>query len=388
MKRIFRLLCLLYALCPLLLQSQVDKRDFLILDTSVYTTFTLRCIETNQCVSNYQDEVYYFTPKNISETCFSVFCFNATTNKESEIKIYLDKEAQILNDVSSYPVQDFWIDENSLFVTTHQSIFKFKKYSDTAYKYEKRINLKTYKGFFNTENINESKKLFWGIDDNGLMRMSIYDTKKEKEVKAITMELPIKLLFYFEPRDVVSTNGEQIFFTSAENYKIYIYDLNLDITDSIVFNKNYWNAITREREQQISNKCSSASDIIYDFGDEINGYSSVRRLISFGKNLIVFYSTTQNNKRVFLYDLWREDENKQWSIVAEDVNDYEKGNKKKNKLQAFRKFLFIDNSIYALESGVPVFRENFNSEEKYLKAYEKYQIDNDCVLKIDKLHWE
>ena len=388
MKKIFYFQYLLYVFCPLLLLAQINKQELLILDTTVYTSFTLRCIETNQCVSNYQDKIFYFTPKRISNDCFSILCFNTTTNKDSEIKVYFDKKVHVLNDLSLYPIQDFWIDEISLFVTTHQSLFKFNKYNDTLYKYEKHINLKTYKGFFNTENINESTKLFWGRDANGSMRMSIYDTKKEKELKIKNIELPINILFYFEPRDIVSTNGKQIFFTSAANYKIYIYDLNLEITDSIVMNKNYWNPITIQREKQINSKCSTAADIIYDFGEEINDYSSIRRLLSFGKNLIVFYNTIQDNKKVFLYDIWRADEDGHWRLISENINDYEKENKTKNKLQAFRNFLFIDNSIYALESGVPVFREDYTSEEKYLKAYEKYQIDNDCVLKIDKLHWE
>ncbi len=97
------------------------------------------------------------------------------------------------------------------------------------------------------------------------------------------------------------------------------------------------------------------------------------------------YFMKEDGKNLYLYDVWKNIKGN-WKLILEGINDYDKQNlKTKDRFIPFSKFVFYKGCIYRFSSLTPIFRDNFKSEKEYIKAYENYQIENDCLLGIEKL---
>lgn len=375
-------------ICSLQTFSQdISNNSRVVIDTSMYTSLNVKCLGDMPAISLNDSLLFYLKETNPQQTFIDFFCFNFNNQKESTIYAYFDKSCEYLNDRSAYPISDFWFYDTCLFVTSSNTIFCFNRQSDTTYLYSKKIVFSEFRSFFKTENFGDSIKLFWGASPKGTISLVLYDFVRDKKISSCEQIFRITPLLYFTPRDMIATNGKYVFYTNCNEYKIYIYDIQFNKIDSIYYNKNNWTPLTEQRSNEIMQKCKQPIDIIYNFDKEINAYSSIRRILSFNDYLVVFYSQTENDKWMHLYDLWQIDKEGKWKIIDQSINDYTKGDKA-NKLYCFRNFVNNKDEIFAVEPDVPIFRKDYQTEEQYMKAYDNHQLKYDCVLKIEKLHFE
>src|SRR5574344_1615306 len=169
--------------------------------------------------------------------------------------------------------------------------------------------------------------------------MYMFDCENNKVLYNKELQSPIPILSIFQPRDILCTDNYHIYYSPANEYIINIYDYNFNLVDSIVYSKKKWQSFPINRVKNVLEKTKMQVDIIEALSDDVRDkYSSIMRL-----------------------------------FILED------------KFIPFSKFVFYKGCIYRFSSLTPIFRDNFKSEKEYIKAYENYQIENDCLLGIEKL---
>ena len=71
-------------------------------------------------------------------------------------------------------------------------------------------------------------------DINDFVKVGVFDLKTDKIEIVKSFELDFQGLTYFTPHRLFDVSGDRIFFAHLGSYKIYEYDSNLDLLDSIV----------------------------------------------------------------------------------------------------------------------------------------------------------
>ncbi|MDR1847284.1 MAG: hypothetical protein LBR17_04115 [Bacteroidales bacterium] len=369
-------------------------------DTSVFTDRKVDCIyaKSNFIITMNNDTVYFLYLNDLKKDKRKVTIngFDIKANKLFSFNVNIEKLDELKDPRCS--ITTFWIRNDKLYFEVTEKMYEYEQNDAKEYVYKTTINkdkdyqpfplsngnILFYKNYLGLYKVNNN--IYLNSPDKSTA-WYLYDIDKKEIIKSNQyLDFPRPTLTYFEPMDNLCMNNSHIFYSPVNEYKIRIYDFNLQPVDSIVLKKDNWVEFDKDREQKTLDKYKEGMDIINDLSDYIwFKTSAIMRLFASDNYLIVMYRNIIEGKPQYLYDVWQIQNNK-YSLIAENIND--NNIKEENRLLPFNSIILKDNVIIRLTEKTPIKKEYFKSEEKYQKAVEKYQLDNDCILTIDKLKLE
>lgn len=367
-----------------ILYSQINSGNILKYDTAFFSTNKVDCLNNDIVLSENKDTVYCINnEQNTNNNEINLLGFSTISNSFFEVKVYFETEDDYLRNLKFIPVVDFWFKNDTLYMLLSKRIYKFSIYNNSyklIAKYE--LDFKPTRAIL----LSNGKVLLYEENLRSDNAMHIFDCEKNKLEFNKKLSFPIPIFSLFRPRDIICVDNNYIYYSPANEYKINIYDYNFNIVDSIVFLKKNWKNFPVEMSEKTLYEKKMKIDIINSLDDDVrNKYSSIARLFIFEDKLIIMYFIKEKENRLYLYDVWQRKKDG-WDIILDGINDYDTINiNTKDKLFPFSKFVFKNGYIYRFSSLTPIFRNDYKKEKDYIKAYENYQIENDCLLGVEKL---
>jgi hypothetical protein len=208
----------------------------------------------------------------------------------------------------------------------------------------------------------------------------LLDIVTGKEIKRIPLPFELPMLSYFGPTKVVGITDNSIFFSQKRINKIYEYDYNLDLKDSLVNNNIKWKSYPKDKHDTILKSYSEVADRAGTMVEDVYKHSMVFTLYPFDNKVLVSYNDRYyKGKRDYFeasFDVWeRKDDG--WQLKINNAHDamlekhQKKGQYKRmgdiTKEECFCK----DGKIYVLRKGIPLSLNKILSMSK--KEYKKLQ---------------
>lgn len=156
-------------------------------------------------------------------------------------------------------------------------------------------------------------------DINDFVKVGVFDLKTDKIEIVKSFELGFQGLTYFTPHRLFDVSGDRIFFAHLGSYKIYEYDSNLDLLDSIVADNSFkgWKTYPKKKMKKVLRKYKDPISRIWYLNDYTD-YSRLNNIYVGGENeLIVGYFLGGND---MLTDVWRKDNGK-WKLYRHALPD-------------------------------------------------------------------
>lgn len=383
--------------------SQTYTRDFLSIDTTVVFSDIKEFAPDGQRI---QLSISSFG------NCFDILPIKNSLLKKSDLKInrYNSKTGEFSEYTVKIPQQIFSSKEryylNGLF-SFNDSILLYAN----SYNYEK--NKRTIKLLLYSVHENETKNIFSFTDEiddindiiylpnNKLLICSGYLGQKDAKAKFIklsilnketgNLEKSINLgidlagLSYIQKNKQITVTDSSILFTELGVYKIYEFDFNLNLINTIE-KKSKWSKFPNETMKSILKHSKEPIDRIYKLSEYWDKYNRIFRIYSEKDTLYVFYNKPLQNYGTL--DIWHKKDNS-WILYKENIEDFidHKNTKTaRNSINYTSKYiLFKENKVYTFDFGIPLSTKKINTlkEEEIDKFKEKYFIENDNVLLLD-----
>lgn len=383
--------------------SQTYTRDFLSIDTTVVFSDIKEFAPDGQRI---QLSISSFG------NCFDILPIKNSLLKKSDLKInrYNSKTGEFLEYTVKIPQQICSSKEryylNGLF-SFNDSILLYAN----SYNYEK--NKRTIKLLLYSVHENETKNIFSFTDEiddindiiylpnNKLLICSGYLGQKDAKAKFIklsilnketgNLEKSINLgidlagLSYIQKNKQITVTDSSILFTELGVYKIYEFDFNLNLINTIE-KKSKWSKFPNETMKSILKHSKEPIDRIYKLSEYWDKYNRIFRIYSEKDTLYVFYNKPLQNYGTL--DIWHKKDNS-WILYKENIEDFidHKNTKTaRNSINYTSKYiLFKENKVYTFDFGIPLSTKKINTlkEEEIDKFKEKYFIENDNVLLLD-----
>lgn len=383
--------------------SQTYTRDFLSIDTTVVFSDIKEFAPDGQRI---QLSISSFG------NCFDILPIKNSLLKKSDLKInrYNSKTGEFSEYTVKIPQQIFSSKEryylNGLF-SFNDSILLYAN----SYNYEK--NKRTIKLLLYSVHENETKNIFSFTDEiddindiiylpnNKLLICSGYLGQKDAKAKFIklsilnketgNLEKSINLgidlagLSYIQKNKQITITDSSILFTELGVYKIYEFDFNLNLINTIE-KKSKWSKFPNETMKSILKHSKEPIDRIYKLSEYWDKYNRIFRIYSEKDTLYVFYNKPLQNYGTL--DIWHKKDNS-WILYKENIEDFidHKNTKTaRNSINYTSKYiLFKENKVYTFDFGIPLSTKKINTlkEEEIDKFKEKYFIENDNVLLLD-----
>lgn len=383
--------------------SQTYTRDFLSIDTTVVFSDIKEFAPDGQRI---QLSISSFG------NCFDILPIKNSLLKKSDLKInrYNSKTGEFLEYTVKIPQQICSSKEryylNGVF-SFNDSILLYAN----SYNYEK--NKRTIKLLLYSVHENETKNIFSFTDEiddindiiylpnNKLLICSGYLGQKDAKAKFIklsilnketgNLEKSINLgidlagLSYIQKNKQITVTDSSILFTELGVYKIYEFDFNLNLINTIE-KKSKWSKFPNETMKSILKHSKEPIDRIYKLSEYWDKYNRIFRIYSEKDTLYVFYNKPLQNYGTL--DIWHKKDNS-WVLYKENIEDfidYKNTKTARNSINHTSKYiLFNDNKLYTFNFGIPLSTKKINTlkEEEIDKFKEKYFIENDNVLLLD-----
>lgn len=383
--------------------SQTYTRDFLSIDTTVVFSDIKEFAPDGQRI---QLSISSFG------NCFDILPIKNSLLKKSDLKInrYNSKTGEFLEYTVKIPQQICSSKEryylNGVF-SFNDSILLYAN----SYNYEK--NKRTIKLLLYSVHENETKNIFSFTDEiddindiiylpnNKLLICSGYLGQKDAKAKFIklsilnketgNLEKSINLgidlagLSYIQKNKQITITDSSILFTELGVYKIYEFDFNLNLINTIE-KKSKWSKFPNETMKSILKHSKEPIDRIYKLSEYWDKYNRIFRIYSEKDTLYVFYNKPLQNYGTL--DIWHKKDNS-WILYKENIEDFidHKNTKTaRNSINYTSKYiLFKENKVYTFDFGIPLSTKKINTlkEEEIDKFKEKYFIENDNVLLLD-----
>ncbi len=383
--------------------SQTYTRDFLSIDTTVVFSDIKEFAPDGQRI---QLSISSFG------NCFDILPIKNSLLKKSDLKInrYNSKTGEFLEYTVKIPQQICSSKEryylNGVF-SFNDSILLYAN----SYNYEK--NKRTIKLLLYSVHENETKNIFSFTDEiddindiiylpnNKLLICSGYLGQKDAKAKFIklsilnketgNLEKSINLgidlagLSYIQKNKQIAVTDSSILFTELGVYKIYEFDFNLNLINTIE-KKSNWSKFPNETMKSILKHSKEPIDRIYKLSEYWDKYNRIFRIYSEKDTLYVFYNKPLQNYGTL--DIWHKKDNS-WILYKENIEDFidHKNTKTaRNSINYTSKYiLFKENKVYTFDFGIPLSTKKINTlkEEEIDKFKEKYFIENDNVLLLD-----
>lgn len=383
--------------------SQTYTRDFLSIDTTVVFSDIKEFAPDGQRI---QLSISSFG------NCFDILPIKNSLLKKSDLKInrYNSKTGEFLEYTVKIPQQICSSKEryylNGVF-SFNDSILLYAN----SYNYEK--NKRTIKLLLYSVHENETKNIFSFTDEiddindiiylpnNKLLICSGYFGQKDAKAKFIklsilnketgNLEKSINLgidlagLSYIQKNKQITVTDSSILFTELGVYKIYEFDFNLNLINTIE-KKSKWSKFPNETMKSILKHSKEPIDRIYKLSEYWDKYNRIFRIYSEKDTLYVFYNKPLQNYGTL--DIWHKKDNS-WILYKENIEDFidHKNTKTaRNSINYTSKYiLFKENKVYTFDFGIPLSTKKINTlkEEEIDKFKEKYFIENDNVLLLD-----
>lgn len=383
--------------------SQTYTRDFLSIDTTIVFSDIKEFSQDGQRI---QLSISSFG------NCFDILPIKNSLLKKSDLKInrYNSKTGEFLEYTVKIPQQICSSKEryylNGVF-SFNDSILLYAN----SYNYEK--NKRTIKLLLYSVHENETKNIFSFTDEiddindiiylpnNKLLICSGYLGQKDAKAKFIklsilnketgNLEKSINLgidlagLSYIQKNKQIAVTDSSILFTELGVYKIYEFDFNLNLINTIE-KKSKWSKFPNETMKSILKHSKEPIDRIYKLSEYWDKYNRIFRIYSEKDTLYVFYNKPLQNYGTL--DIWHKKDNS-WILYKENIEDFidHKNTKTaRNSINYTSKYiLFKENKVYTFDFGIPLSTKKINTlkEEEIDKFKEKYFIENDNVLLLD-----
>ncbi|MEE3412966.1 MAG: hypothetical protein VZQ58_03690 [Bacteroidales bacterium] len=383
--------------------SQTYTRDFLSIDTTVVFSDIKEFAPDGQRI---QLSISSFG------NCFDILPIKNSLLKKSDLKInrYNSKTGEFLEYTVKIPQQICSSKEryylNGVF-SFNDSILLYAN----SYNYEK--NKRTIKLLLYSVHENETKNIFSFTDEiddindiiylpnNKLLICSGYLGQKDAKAKFIklsilnketgNLEKSINLgidlagLSYIQKNKQITITDSSILFTELGVYKIYEFDFNLNLINTIE-KKSKWSKFPNETMKSILKHSKEPIDRIYKLSEYWDKYNRIFRIYSEKDTLYVIYNKPLQNYGTL--DIWHKKDNS-WILYKENIEDFidHKNTKTaRNSINYTSKYiLFKENKVYTFDFGIPLSTKKINTlkEEEIDKFKEKYFIENDNVLLLD-----
>ncbi|MDR0971503.1 MAG: hypothetical protein LBM25_03875 [Bacteroidales bacterium] len=360
-------------------------------DTTIFSDIQTDCIGVNLETYILNDTLYFIETKKADKDITKIIVNGFDIKTNIFFKFYLN----FLNDnyvKSRSSLHNFWINDDYIYASLGNRVYRYEKnedenyYSNSSYITKPilkgdiysadvyKLNNDTllfYRHYLNT-NMHFDKSTFWYL----------YSLKDQKIIKEREyLDCPSPILTYYSPNKVMCFNSTNVFYTPANEYKINIYDYNLNIIDSIsLTKKSNWVTIDKEKELKTLNKYEFAVERLYEMSKYIwDSSSAILKIQASDEYLLVFYRLIINKEAKYFHDIWRK-ENDKWVLRKETISQND------DELSTFSDFVLRGNEIFKFSYKTPLKREDYKNENEFNKAEDKYKIDNDCLLTIDKYH--
>lgn len=376
-----------------LFAQKIFNNQWLDYDTSIF--FKENINTSTMCFDNDSTLIYNDADKDTTLTFFNIYnkkSFDVSIGKYVEwvAEIFANKNYLIIttDDNIFDSVADIYIferqtDSLKLLNTVHlDSVYSIKE----AYFLENG-NMIMVDGYFGN----------WKEHNNNFLNLILLDIKNGKELKRITPNMELSLMTYFYPSKLVTLSDNSILFSQKGVYKIYEYDFNLNLIDSLSNKKLKWKTFPKSKNDEILVKYDDfRNKIIQRLSDMMNNkvleYSRVIQMYYFNDKLFISYTNPYNKKTEsdLSYDIWSK-KNNQWVLEKSNIpDDVDKKLRKKKAYSRmryiFEKSLFVkDNKLFVLQKGMPYsLNYLFNLTEKEYEDKEKeYYLQNSEKMFID-----
>lgn len=363
-----------------LFAQKIFNNQWLDYDTSIF--FKENINTSTMCFDNDSTLIYNDADKDTTLTFFNIYnkkSFDVSIGKYVEwvSEIFANKNYLIIttDDNIFDSVEDIYIferqtDSLKLLNTVHlDSVYSIKE----AYFLENG-NMIMVDGYFGN----------WKEHNNNFLNLILLDIKNGKELKRITPNMELSLMTYFNPSKLVTLSDNSILFSQKGVYKIYEYDFNLNLIDSLSNKKLKWKTFPKSKNDEILVKYDDfRNKIIQRLSDMMNNkvleYSRVIQMYYFNDKLFISYTNPYNKKTEsdLSYDIWSK-KNNQWVLEKSNIpDDVDKKLRKKKAYSRmryiFEKSLFVkDNKLFVLQKGMPYsLNYLFNLTEKEYEDKEK-----------------
>lgn len=376
-----------------LFAQKIFNNQWLGYDTSIFLKENINT--STMCFDDDSTLIYNDADKDTTLTFFNIYnkkSFDVSIGKYVEwvSEIFANKNYLIIttDDNIFDSVEDIYIferqtDSLKLLNTVHlDSVYSIKE----AYFLENG-NMIMVDGYFGN----------WKEHNNNFLNLILLNIKNGKELKRITPNMELSLMTYFYPSKLVTLSDNSILFSQKGVYKIYEYDFNLNLIDSLSNKKLKWKTFPKSKNDEILVKYDDfRNKIIQRLSDMMNNkvleYSRVVQMYYFNDKLFISYTNPYNKKTEsdLSYDIWSK-KNNQWVLEKSNIpDDVDKKLRKKKAYSRmryiFEKSLFVkDNKLFVLQKGMPYsLNYLFNLTEKEYEAKEKeYYLQNSEKMFID-----
>lgn len=376
-----------------LFAQRIFNNQWLDYDTSIF--FEKKINKSTVCFDNDSTLIYNDADMDTTLTFFNIYnkkSFEVSIGKYIEwvSEIFANKDYLIIttDDNIFDSIEDVYIFERQidglkLLNTVHLD----DVYSVTEAYFLENGNIVMVDGYFGLTKEN----------NNNFLNLILLDIKNGKELKRVTPNMELSLMTYFTPSKLVTLTDNSILFSQKGVYKIYEYDFNLNLIDSLSNEKLKWKTFPKSINDEILIKYDSFPiKLTQRMGDMINNkvfdYSRVVKMYYFKDKLFISYSNPYNKKTEsgISYDIWSK-KNNQWvlekSNVLDDVDKKLRKKKAYNRMRyIFENFLFVkDDKLFVLQKGMPYsLNYLFNLTEKEYESKEKeYYLQNSDKVLID-----
>lgn len=281
-----------------LFAQKIFNNQWLDYDTSIFFDFSKQNIG-QVCFDNDSTLIYNDSDKDTILTFFNIYnkkSFEISIGKYIEwvSEIFADKNYLIIstNDNSNDCILDVYIferqNDNLKFLNT---IHLDSVYSSTEAYFLNNGRMVMVDGYFG--NCKEK--------NNNFLNLILLDIKEGKEIKRVTPNMELSLMTYFNPSKLVTLTDNSILFSQKGIYKIYEYDFNLNLIDSLSNKKLKWKTFPKSKNDEILAKYDNTSSVLVQrIGDMVNNnvfdYSRVEQMYYFNDKLFVSYRNPYNKK--------------------------------------------------------------------------------------------
>ncbi len=337
--------------------------------------------EIETCFFN--DCLYYVSARDIqrSKKLLFIHYLNLNGVTQQPYKISFP------NDLMEGEVPKISINKKYLIVKSFETFSLFQKIND-RYKLIRREALQHFDNVFALSNGNF---LFYEIYNHhpsttkNKIAFTIYEPRKGQFVKYIYPDLPC-IAFSHIYQNYCSVSGNLIAVAAPCSYKIYFYDMHLNIQDSIAYESNDWKNLSGNEIPFITDvskiNAKALIDSLLKLRTSIDLISRIHLLSD--SSLLVISSFPGGGSKKRRIDLWQK-ENQRWVFKARDKEytmEYES-----NEMYSDTTFPVMFNSflpIYNLTDKrfIQISEDDFDSHqkirwEKYLMLKNKYYETHD-----------
>lgn len=383
--------------------SQPYTRDFLSVDTTIVFSnineFAQNGSRIRLNISSY-DEYFDILPIENNLLKKSTLIINRYNSKTGEFLNYTIKiPQQVYNSKERYYLNGLFSFKDS--VMLYVNSYNYKKNERTIKLLLYNIpNNETVKVFTFINKINDINDILYLSNGKLLIcsgylgqenakakfiKLSILNPKTGDIEKSTNLGIDLAGLSYIQKNKQIAVTDSSILFTELGTYKIYEFDFNLNIINTIEKNSN-WVQFPNKTMKDILKHSKEPIDRIYKLSEYWDKYHRIFRIYSEKDTLYVFYNKPLQNYGTL--DIWHKKDNK-WLLYKENIEDfidYKNIKTARNSINHTSAYiLFKDNKVYTLNFGIPLSTQKINTlnNEEIDKFKEKYFLENDNVLLLD-----